>query len=55
MERGIFLLVGNGAIKTALGNWQRALARVGTVAGITFHAHQLVIPSQRRCLQKDFP
>jgi DNA-binding beta-propeller fold protein YncE len=30
-----------GLIKTALGNWQRSLERLGKIAGVRFHAHQL--------------
>jgi integrase/recombinase XerD len=30
-----------GLIKTAVANWQRSLARLGKVAGVSFHAHQL--------------
>jgi len=40
-EGEYFFWTGIGSIKTAVGNWQRALARVGKAAGVTFHAHQL--------------
>jgi site-specific recombinase XerD len=36
-----FFWTGVGTIRTAVGNWQRALERVGKVAGVKYDAHQL--------------
>lgn len=36
-----FFWSGHGLVKTALGNWQRSLERLGKIAGVKFHAHQL--------------
>jgi integrase len=36
-----FFWSGQGLVKTALGNWQRSLERLGKIAGVKFHAHQL--------------
>jgi site-specific recombinase XerD len=40
-EGKYFFWTGVGSIKTAIGNWERALERVGKVAGVKFHAHRL--------------
>jgi hypothetical protein len=36
-----FFWTGGDTIRTAAGNWQRALERLGKAAGVKFHAHQL--------------
>lgn len=36
-----FFWSGQGLVKTAMGNWQRSLARLGKIAGVKFHPHQL--------------
>ncbi len=36
-----FFWSGQGLVKTTLGNWQRSLERLGKIAGVKFHAHQL--------------
>jgi integrase/recombinase XerD len=40
-EGEYFFWTGVGSIRTAIGNWERALERVGKVAGVKFHAHRL--------------
>ena len=36
-----FFWTGVGTIRTAVGNWQRALEQVGKIAGVKYDAHQL--------------
>jgi integrase len=38
---GEYFFWAGGLIKTAVANWQRSLARLGKVAGISFHAHAM--------------
>jgi integrase len=40
-EGNRFFWTGNGFIKTAIGNWQRRMARLSKLAGVKFHTHQL--------------
>jgi integrase len=40
-EGEYFFWTGIGSIRTAVGNWQRALERVGKVAAMKFSAHKL--------------
>ncbi len=40
-EGEYFFWTGIGSIRTAVGNWQRALERVGKAAGVKFSAHKL--------------
>ena len=40
-EGEYFFWSGQGLVKTALSNLQRSLERLGKIAGVKFHAHQL--------------
>lgn len=50
-----FFWSGRGLVKTAVANWQRSLSRLGRLAGVTFHAHQLRDSFATSLLEKGVP